>query len=318
VKRRRPAIAFFENIVALAETPKQNRRELSPCEAVQEEMERILYEILPIKLNAKHFALPHDRRRLHFVSLDTLSPLFKIGCASAVFSMVTELLRTMKVPSPDLPNVMLSHSHPLVVRALTHAEEAVVKERDPKSTGWPQRHEAFMKAKSLRSTSLTLHESLAGSRWLRAMSKRQQECLAFIQKEYGAAASGDLSQNIERLRVHPSCVSEEVPEVAPVLLCATEYFVGRERRFLTGPDVLNLQAIKWQHLAHDDMMKFSDADLRSIGGNAYAGTVALSLLMSVCASLDWQDDPDKATTPETTDAALGAAFACLRDLQGMD
>ena len=186
VAKHRPLFVLMENVLGLATEDSNDDApallKKSNLDIVKDKYRRIGYDVQAHVINSAHFKLPQRRRRIYIfaVRLDTTDYPISIHSLSSVQSDVELLLKSFKEQelAMKVEDFLLEDDHPAVQEALAQLKKAEMK-RDPAFAEW--KHVEFCKSQKVGWPLVIKNKKLKDSEWVKAMSPRQVDCIAFVE-----------------------------------------------------------------------------------------------------------------------------------------
>jgi len=199
--------------------------------------------------------------------------------AAAAIQDMMRVTRSLAVGGLDFHEMMLPDTHPAVLAELSRRQAAAVLASDG-STGWEHNFRAFLAKSGLEITDCYPPPSVRSSPWYCTIPERGQVTLGYLTHLMPGWTAIDWNQDVRRPYFSSSTTLYTLlPNVQP--------FARRAKRPLIGIECMMLQGIPRQVLLDNAATeaRVSDACLRDLAGNAFAGTVHVAVLAGVLAGM---------------------------------
>lgn len=198
---------------------------------------------------------------------------------------IFELWTVLKIEATDVAEELLPSNHKRVQAELRRSIASKGECMD--DAAWPELHQRVIKAEGWKPDSLVVPPEHMKSLWVsEVMIRREQECLAYAVKKQEMAhpdrtlTSVDTYQNLNRMFYGVNGI------LNPYLPSARTYHID-EKRFILGEEAMMLQSFPHHILENGFQRKPWDQNmLRKLAGNAFTGTVHMSLLLSMLVFLN--------------------------------
>ncbi|CAE7413547.1 unnamed protein product [Symbiodinium sp. CCMP2592] len=306
LRQHRPVAALLENVEEMS----RESQESDNVAFFLEQLEALEYSLATKLLEASHFGLPQARKRAWQVLLNR-----------SVFDCSTETLDSIAQAILNTASSLGCQPRPAVDFLLPDNDRYV-------EEAWRQRHRDFFATKNIAWTEIKLPEVVQSSPWACLLTEREKEVLAYSLMKHFAdvKASGtpsadsegrqfvavDLSQRLDRARVtsSPDLFFTMLPTQKIWILARSKEGLVLHNRLLTGKESLRLQGFP-----EVSELQVTDHQQQDLGGNAFASTILMALLLSLYSHLPqymWTDKEQEET------AAADDVERLLCDIDDLD
>lgn len=287
------------------------------------------YDSQPYMVDAADFALPQSRKRLFVISVLSPGRRCRVKNYSKFFKDLGDMLKTCKLGGPDLLGCMLPDSHQYI------RHELLARRSRGPARGWDSStidvHRKEWGRTGLRWQASQAKEEDRDSDWFPTLHARQRDILAYSQHMNRAPASSvkaigvDLGQSIGRA---PTTTRIGGKLCCPTIMPGSLFWVStpdseqdRRRQFyrpLVGLEGMMFQGWPVMHPRWAPLLaKYENSLKQSLAGNAFAGTVVLSLMTCLLFTLEWNEDAPHTwadevyTDREVSESAVSLLSAAL-------
>lgn len=327
IDKRTPEFVILENVDTLDEAD-----HAAGLDFVLQELGARGYDTQAFLVDSSEYGLPQARKRVFVLAVLSPGRKFRVKNYSRFFERVTDVLLACKLRGPGLLHVLLQDDDEFVAEELEQRQKCGPKGWDSSTI---ETHRREWSRVGLRWQACQPKASDKRSAWYERLNARQRDVLAYTQhtargsqRERTVKTLGvDVGQSIGRA---PTTAEHHGKICSPTILPGSIFWLSADpgdlcddappgfigiHRPLLGVESMMLQGWPvfrpcWRGLvdAHTDTVR------QSLAGNAFAGTVIVSLMSSLLFALDWTDDAPADWSKEiyTDGEASTAAMSLLQ------
>ena len=293
IEKKRPAVVMLENV------PQFDARDSSNWKALTEYADRIGYKADKWLLDTRDYFLPQARRRLYMVLLDA-DLYVEESEIENVFAEVTRTLENLKVGS--LPLAWYMQDEDTCEITFQRSGKRAKLLDDEKEEKWVKIHrEMFAEAGLPFDENHEDKELLDSGSAYKDYAPREKSVAHYYNMmpcPVGQVASiVDLSQSLNRGAADVAG-GEYYPTVRP----RAKFFNRKKKQLLGIGGIMRVQGLHPADWPYAD--RHSSAQVMSITGNAFSGTVAMAVFASVfthCTLARREEDESSDAATETDD-----------------
>ena len=305
ISKARPLMSFMENVAEFDDEPMDDEAAIlrmieSNMAFLRSKFEDDGFLLVSFLVNSLDYALPQNRKRVYLAAIPLDHELL-VNVPTPMLGGEIELaLRALVLPTRALSEFLLEDGDPCLVAELERLQEckANAKNKLDKDTKWQEEHQRVFKQHGHVWGRLKPIQGLEDCPWFQAAQPREKDILTLLPHIVPGIKRCDFSQGITRCR----------PSAHPYASACTpgmKIFDFERMRAWVGRECLKLQGIDWENIPNLDM--FSENDLNDLGGNAFASTCIMAVILSTFSTL--------ALGPPSATMTDGAAAAWAEDSQ---
>lgn len=304
ISKARPLMSFMENVEEFDDEPQDDEAALmkfieSNMAYLRSKFEDEGFILASFLMNARDYGLPQSRKRMYLVAIPLDHPSLVTVPTPMLSGEIEMIVRALMLPTRALAEFLLQDDDPCVSAELERMQEckAQAKDKLDKDTKWQDEHQRVFKQHGFVWGRLKPIPRLAECPWFQAALPREKDILTLMPHVMPNIKRCDAGQGITRCR--PSA-----HEHAGACTPGMKIFDFERMRYWVGRECLKLQGIDWENIPNLDM--FSESDLNDLGGNAFATTCIMAVIVSTFASIAL--GPASTTQTDGTSALQSLAF----------